>query len=1311
MTRALAVVAVACGLTLGASAQAQVDFAKLAAGLQGCPELAADAGLGSLAAFFCEPVDRTSLDLPISGYASLPIRAGSFSLLQRYLLLAVAQGSIPDGEFATLRAQLFANQVLTIPQAAQSRALLAEAGQAEAAGDDALAAQLRQQAEAIIAGTFDASIPDLLLARIDRDRLADLRAGRFTQIGGVDTVPSYAGGLATDILGSLGGVPPTLGVQGEFLNKGGVPFFVGPDGLANTADDLPFVLTNPVALAAGYVLGAPIAGTPEDRFDRVQGSGSSAIAVYTATAQRTVPSLADPSVNKLVEVYGIYNPKFLALNGCVTGLHGTFNRTTGICTDSVGNDITAAALAAGCPVIAVGSANTLSGIGVNADGDCIELNTGTGSSSPGARVQVEVLPLLGDAAIRPAQAPLEPADLTDLKARSMLLPARPASSNGTVLFPIPVGGARRGVDLSTGAPLDASGSSCGMRVGGPNGVSGDGDDVFPSAGACLLWSAPDPNGVQHLSPGSVVGASHTANQSLFHTLCSASFDADSGHCSLDGLNDPDALDFISSLLGGLGGLGGLALAGTEKIRTPDNPLESIELRNPGIKEFQFMAVNPQGPQDNFAQDLGLNLPRGSAALLGCGEAFANPCSKKQAQVWAMDPAIAASIGRHQNGGIDLLNTDAGVLIQEFAAEKVRHANALVGVAASGDAYLPGVNFSRDGTFTMVPNPETGFSEPIETGSFLPLTPGQVLAMTPAERASYQHGGASKVQADGWVEAMPWATDPDALAKWGAIVFQSDPNDPIAGPLNVFNPLGGEYCGRWMITSTLDSPVTPFNETCTALETASANYERLIVAQSIIGQDRVFDPPESLAELVAMLDDDPSNDATGDPISGPDGIFSNNQFVFNDDEMDFQVTQKRNPQVPGQVIVAPANKAQALTELRNFDPNVSCTEQATCYYDVTATLQNTTSAYPLVLALPIGYTVDRIVLAEPNDPNVPQPPVQVIGQTKLNLARLEDVDRHSLLMLFAGQPVSVNGELVQMNQLQHLWLFADSNPNPPVYDLNQDGVNDLDEDRDGVWDGADDYTGRGPTSDDEVACGSGIRGDTLLESGIQYEPYRRDEAPGSAAFQAAFPNGLPPRSPLFCRSLNRLLSLVESAPDGTRRFVWHSATGALGDGDADGWADALDNCPTVANAGQEDGDGDGVGDVCDNCVTIANPRVPADYLALNDWATLTGRQRDDDHDGYGNRCDAKFPGVRGNVVGPGDLVELRASIAKDRGTDTCGVSGTRACALFDLEETGNMIGSGDVMQFRLLNGKAPGPKCPTCPLVCTAGTAGTCGPVP
>ena len=165
-------------------------------------------------------------------------------------------------------------------------------------------------------------------------------------------------------------------------------------------------------------------------------------------------------------------------------------------------------------------------------------------------------------------------------------------------------------------------------------------------------------------------------------------------------------------------------------------------------------------------------------------------------------------------------------------------------------------------------------------------------------------------------------------------------------------------------------------------------------------------------------------------------------------------------------------------------------------------------------------------------------------------------------------------------------------------------------------------------------------------------------------------------------------------------------------DGDGICDDVDNCPTVANPDQADSDADGVGNVCDNCTAVSNPRVAANFTTTNPWATLTGGQRDDDHDGYGNKCDAKFPGVTGLLVGAGDLTQFRASNGKNRTGDTCGTSGTRPCAIFDLDEgTAALLGPADLAQFRALNGKAPGPKCATCPQACTAGTAGTCGAIP
>jgi hypothetical protein len=188
----------------------------------------------------------------------------------------------------------------------------------------------------------------------------------------------------------------------------------------------------------------------------------------------------------------------------------------------------------------------------------------------------------------------------------------------------------------------------------------------------------------------------------------------------------------------------------------------------------------------------------------------------------------------------------------------------------------------------------------------------------------------------------------------------------------------------------------------------------------------------------------------------------------------------------------------------------------------------------------------------------------------------------------------------------------------------------------------------------------------------------------------------------------------AATNVTTGNVLANAVAGTGDIDLDGVPDATDNCPTVANATQTDTDGDLVGDACDNCVNVPNPRVTpneASFLATNPWATLTGGQRDDDHDGYGNKCDARFPPATGGLVGPTDLAQYRTANGKSRTGDNCGTTGTRPCAIFDLDEAGGLIGPTDLAQFRTLNGKTPGPKCTACPLPCSFGTAGTCGTIP
>lgn len=58
-----------------------------------------------------------------------------------------------------------------------------------------------------------------------------------------------------------------------------------------------------------------------------------------------------------------------------------------------------------------------------------------------------------------------------------------------------------------------------------------------------------------------------------------------------------------------------------------------------------------------------------------------------------------------------------------------------------------------------------------------------------------------------------------------------------------------------------------------------------------------------------------------------------------------------------------------------------------------------------------------------------------------------------------------------------------------------------------------------------------------------------------------------------------------------------------DDDQDGVVNSEDNCPTLANPGQEDFDNDGIGDACDNCPTVPHPS-----------------QADSDGDGWGDACD-------------------------------------------------------------------------------------------
>ena len=98
------------------------------------------------------------------------------------------------------------------------------------------------------------------------------------------------------------------------------------------------------------------------------------------------------------------------------------------------------------------------------------------------------------------------------------------------------------------------------------------------------------------------------------------------------------------------------------------------------------------------------------------------------------------------------------------------------------------------------------------------------------------------------------------------------------------------------------------------------------------------------------------------------------------------------------------------------------------------------------------------------------------------------------------------------------------------------------------------------------------------------------------------------------------------PDDSSIFIHFASTGLVVDSDGDGVDDDNDNCPSIANPGQEDADADGIGDVCDDCTDTdgdgyGDPGYAANTCTEDNCPAIDNPgQEDADADGVGDVCD-------------------------------------------------------------------------------------------
>jgi hypothetical protein len=148
-----------------------------------------------------------------------------------------------------------------------------------------------------------------------------------------------------------------------------------------------------------------------------------------------------------------------------------------------------------------------------------------------------------------------------------------------------------------------------------------------------------------------------------------------------------------------------------------------------------------------------------------------------------------------------------------------------------------------------------------------------------------------------------------------------------------------------------------------------------------------------------------------------------------------------------------------------------------------------------------------------------------------------------------------------------------------------------------------------------------------------------------------------------------------------------------DTDGDGVADACDNCPAVSNSSQKDADHDGPGDACDLCTDtdgdgFGNPGFPPNTCPSDNCPAMANpSQGDTDHDGVGDVCDncPNMPNVSqadADQDGPGDACDTCTDTDGDGygnpgfPSNTCPLDNCPSWPVVDPYD-GDFDGAGDV----------------------------------